>query len=261
MISKTILEAFHLTGKGLPLEGGQNQSRLYDQTVLKPVYDESYYNQISKLFNQLENPAYRISKHLKATNGHYAFMGYGATIYEPGFEVDDRLKEKLLVSNAFHETLKDIPTSLLPKTDDPWSKAHHLLWHQERLEASSDMAIFVNDLLDQLSIYDEALQIIHSDLGGNILFHETLPPLVIDFSPAIAPKSFADAVLVCDSIAWGNQSIESLELLKHNKHYKESVLYAVAFRVATIACFDKYDMNRLLEEWQAYKNIWDYVLN
>ncbi|MCK8061115.1 MULTISPECIES: hypothetical protein [unclassified Fusibacter] len=260
MISKKILEAFHLTGEGLALEGGQEQSRLFDKTVLKPVYDESYYNQIAEIFNQLENPAYRISKHLKANNGHYSFMGYGATMYEAGFEVDDRLKEKLLVSNAFHEALKEIATSLLPKTDDPWSRAHRLLWQGERLEATSDMAIFVNHLLNQLPIYDEALQIIHSDLSSNILFHETLAPLIIDFSPAVAPKSFADAVLICDSIAWGSQPLASLELLKSNINFKESVLYAVAFRVATIACFDKYDMNRLQKEWQAYQTIWDYVL-
>ncbi|MBN2795760.1 MAG: hypothetical protein JXR88_10165 [Clostridia bacterium] len=261
MIEKEILEAFHIQDDGQHLEGGQNQSIRFGHVVLKPVEDEVYYNTISEIFNSLDSNRYRISKHMLSKYGQYAYKGYGATWFEPGFEVDDRLEEKLLVSHALHESSKNTSTNQLPKGKDPWSKAHTLLWNKERLKAVNEQNIFVNQLLDQLPDYNETHQLIHSDLGGNILFHQDLPPLVIDFSPAEAPKSFADAVLVCDSIAWGNQSIESLKLLRSNINYRESILYAVAFRVATIACFEKHDMARLEIEWQAYKNIWDYVLN
>lgn len=261
MITKDILDAFNLLDEGKPLTGGQNQSVRYGDVVLKPIEDENYYNIISKIFNTLESKDFRISKHIQSNYGQYTYKGYGATKFEPGFEVDDRLEEKLIVSNALHGLLKNISTDQLPKGQDPWSKAHRLLWEKKRLPEINEQNVFVNQMLDELPEYPEALQMIHSDLGGNILFHHELSPLVIDFSPAIAPKSFADAVLVCDAIAWGNQLIESLELLKSNLYYRESILYAAAFRVATIACFEKYDMARLMEEWQAYKNIWDYVLN
>jgi len=47
-------------------------------------------------------------------------------------------------------------------------------------------------------------QIIHGDLCGNILFHETLSPVVIDFSLDYRPREYAEAILIADSIAWEN---------------------------------------------------------
>lgn len=46
----------------------------------------------------------------------------------------------------------------------------------------------INNLLSRVSRKEQyKVQIVHSDLSGNILFDEVLNPLIIDFSPIIAP--------------------------------------------------------------------------
>lgn len=48
----------------------------------------------------------------------------------------------------------------------------------------------------------------HGDLGGNVVFHETLPPAVIDVSPYWRPAGYADAIVVADAVAWGRAGDE-----------------------------------------------------
>jgi len=256
-ITKEILDAFHIDCEGRQLKGGRGQAYLFDDIVIKPVEISAYYDAVSDIFNQLQPKNYRISRPLKAINGHYSFKGYGATRYEDGHDDDNKVKEKLKVSHNLHGDLYELNITELPKSDDPWSRAHDMLWRRMKYHGHNEMEKFCNDLLDKLPIHHEAYQLIHSDLGGNVMFHDHLLPLVIDFSPAIAPKKFADAVIVCDSIAWGNQPLSKLELL--DASYRTMILYAVAFRIITIVNFGTYDMNRLMEEWNAYKAVWDYV--
>ena len=56
-------------------------------------------------------------------------------------------------------------------------------------------------------------QVIHGDIGGNVLFADAsgLPPAVIDVSPYYRPRSFADAVLVADAVAWDDAPLTFAE--------------------------------------------------
>lgn len=49
------------------------------------------------------------------------------------------------------------------------------------------------------------------------MFDKTLSPLIIDFSPTIAPVEYAEAILVCDCIAWQGSAISEMELICHTK--------------------------------------------
>ena len=42
----------------------------------------------------------------------------------------------------------------------------------------------------------------HGDLTGNVLFHESLPPAIIDFAPHYRPPEFASAIVVADALCW-----------------------------------------------------------
>jgi hypothetical protein len=42
----------------------------------------------------------------------------------------------------------------------------------------------------------------HGDLTGNVLFHDTLPPAVIDFAPYFRPPTYASAIVVADAVCW-----------------------------------------------------------
>jgi hypothetical protein len=146
-------------------------------------------------------------------------------------------------------------------SSDPWTKSHQVLWHSKSIDdiIQSDKRTFCKKLLKDLPSIECDYQLIHSDLGGNILFHKELKPLVIDFSPAFAPKEYAEAIIICDSIAWAGCKLEKIELLKPLSKYKPFILYAIAFRLLTIGFFDSHGMERLETEWQSYQPIWDYI--
>lgn len=59
-------------------------------------------------------------------------------------------------------------------------------------------------------------QIIHGDLCGNILFHDTLPPVVIDFPLDCRPREYAETILLADAIVWENGGEEAYSLLPPN---------------------------------------------
>jgi len=74
-------------------------------------------------------------------------------------------------------------------------------------------------------------QLVHGDLGGNVLFRDVLPPAVIDVSPFWRPVGYADAVVVADAVAWGGGGDELVERLLRDQG-EQLLLRAILFRVA-----------------------------
>lgn len=96
-------------------------------------------------------------------------------------------------------------------------------------------------------------QIIHSDLCGNILFHETLSPVVIDFSLDYRPREYAEAILIADSIAWENGWEEAYNLLPPNS--EQILLRACLFRLVTKALLKPQDCESFAERSAGYQGI------
>lgn len=102
-------------------------------------------------------------------------------------------------------------------------------------------------------------QIVHADLSGNILFDEMLSPLIIDFSPTVAPIEYAEAILVCDCIAWQGSKVSDIDMLLNNEFNNEMIIRAVVFRLAVAAIFSGNDLKRFLQQYYLFKPIIDYV--
>ena len=56
-------------------------------------------------------------------------------------------------------------------------------------------------------------QLVHGDLGGNVLFAAGEPPAVIDFSPYWRPAGLALAVAAVDALMWSGADPASLDEL------------------------------------------------
>lgn len=252
-----ILKKFNIDEtKGELLPGGQGTSYKYGEYVVKPVDNEEYYSFVMNLFDSLNPVDYRISRPIKSVNDKYVENGYAVTKYEVGFDFDD-LRVKLEVSNLLHSDLKKLKIEKLPISSDPWTKANNCLWKNGTTDELGEEKELCDSLLRQLPLVEEEYQLIHGDLGGNIMNGDS--PLVIDFSPAIAPKKYADAIIVCDAIAWECKSLDEIVLLDLSV-YKPFILYAIVFRVLAVAFNEDCDYKRFLDEWNAYKNIWKYVI-
>ena len=82
-----------------------------------------------------------------------------------------------------------------PQVDNPWETGDRVAWSEQPYPT-------VADVLDALQPVDDAPQLIHGDLTGNVLFHETLPPAIIDFAPYYRPAQYASAIVVADALCW-----------------------------------------------------------
>ncbi len=259
MVHKDILKEFNISGEAEQLEGGQGTSIRVGDAVFKPIENIPAHTFIASAWNMLESENYRIVKHLVSKNNSFVEMGWGATRFEPMLEDDTAIEKKLVASKYLHEDLSKLGILTLPFSDDPWTKANKTLWHNLPYEQHADEEVHAlcTMILDSLKPIDDEYQLIHADLASNTLFCKDGHPIVIDFSPAIAPVTYAHAILVSDSIAWKNAPLDSLKLLEPFENYKEYVKYAIAFRIVTAAYQTSPNFPDALTEWERYKKIWD----
>lgn len=250
---KGILEAFGIEGEMVKLEGGQNTSVKVGDYVLKPVGDPIYAEWVLSVFDGLQSDKYRISRPIRAFNGKYIYRGFMACSYEPAEDCHGRLTDKIQVAKALNEDLHSFSYEGSPKSNDPWSKSHRIVWGESLPEHMDDeVKAHLEPLLNKLSCRKkDDFQILHSDLYGNILFHDDLSPLVIDFSPTIGPAEYAIAIMICDGIAWDGCDISYL----NNIEEKELILRASLFRLITIALVPELTKDRFFEEVKAYERI------
>ncbi|WP_261300489.1 hypothetical protein [Paenibacillus andongensis] len=262
VLSKEILYSFNLSGDIVPLSGGQNTSVRVSNAVLKPVDDIHHSEWLLSIIYNIIPQGYRVSKPIRSKYGTFVNRGWACTQYEVGKDVKGRIEEKLLVSKLFHRDLSSIDFRNFPHTDNPWSKGHRIAWQIDELpgELPRETQEIINKLLSRVRLKEQyKVQIVHSDLSGNILFDHVLSPLVIDFSPTIAPVEYAEAILACDCIAWQGSNISEIDLLPDNELYKEMIIRAIIFRLSVSAIFSKGDYLKFCQEYQAFKSIIEYI--
>ncbi|MFD0678427.1 MULTISPECIES: hypothetical protein [unclassified Paenibacillus] len=261
-LSKEILNSFILSGDIVALSGGQNTSVRISNAVLKPVDDIHHSEWLLNILYNINPEGYRVSKPIRSKYGTFVSRGWACTQYEIGKDTKGRIEEKLQVSRLFHRDLSSIHFRDFPHTDNPWSKGHRIAWQIDDLpgELPRETQEIINNLLSRVSLKEQyKVQIVHSDLSGNILFDQDLSPLVIDFSPTIAPVEYAEAILVCDCIAWQGSKISEIDLLPDNELYKEMIIRAIIFRLAVSSIFSNGDYNKFFQEYQAFKSIIEYI--
>ena len=108
-----------------------------------------------------------------------------------------------------------------------WADADRVAWG----EAEGELPPSARPLLAQRRPVDLPSQLIHGDLGGNVLFHGSLPPAVIDVSPYWRPVGYAAAIVVADAVAWEGAGDEVVERLLRRQG-DQLLLRAVLFRIA-----------------------------
>src|SRR5258708_24837722 len=76
-------------------------------------------------------------------------------------------------------------------------------------------------------------QLIHGDLSGNVLFHDQLPPAIIDFSPYWRPAAYASAIVVADALVWEGADARILDAVSHIDDFGQYLIRALIFRAVT----------------------------
>jgi uncharacterized protein (TIGR02569 family) len=200
-----VLEAYRAAGEPRPLSGGRQRAWRVGDLALKPQ-DQSLDAlrwQAEHLPEVTARTSLRVATPVATRLGALTVHGWTAWTFLEGAHAAGRWRDIIAVGEQFHASLRQLrrPAFLAARTDR-WALADRYTWGEldvETLGPTDEMR-----RLTALAGPPQAMadQVIHGDLTGNVLFHPTLPPAVIDLAAYWRPTAFASAIVVADALVW-----------------------------------------------------------
>ena len=245
-----VLHAFKCEGTREKLPGGEGRSFKSGDYVLKPIEEIELQEWSCEVISQLSPSTFRLSKPLLSTSGTFVYKGWSASVYEEGSHMKGNWQQKVEVGQEFHTLLNRLDRTEPPKSENPHTHSHDVVRGKKRLPTHLHPEIrnHVQTLLGYLRDIPCTHGLIHADLCGNILFSANQPPLIIDFSPAIAPIEYGQAIIVADAIPWENAPLELLEVFPDTTFSKQMMLRAICFRVIVKALIFPMNSEQFLKD-------------
>ena len=153
----------------------------------------------------------------------------------------------IAASRAFHAALAGRPAPpWLGRDGSQWTIGDQVAWGER--DPGSVLAAAPGPLAGQLRSLLAALrpvrlpaQLIHGDLGGNVLFAAGEPPAVIDFSPYWRPAGLALAVAAVDALTWSGADPAILDELAGEPELDQLLARAHVGRLVTEVVFRRGD--------------------
>eukprot|EP01091_Cochliopodium_minus_P010956 TRINITY_DN3022_c0_g1_i2.p1 TRINITY_DN3022_c0_g1~~TRINITY_DN3022_c0_g1_i2.p1 ORF type:complete len:294 (+),score=56.91 TRINITY_DN3022_c0_g1_i2:231-1112(+) len=219
------------------LQGGRGTVYKSGDKIIKPVDNELENKEISLLMSTKVKSTneLRFSNPIRSTNDNWIEDGYVCWSYLDGKECVGRYDEKIKICTLYSEAFKDIeqPEFCKNMPRNAWNIADEMVWDEniKNLKFEPKFSEIVHQIIDKFLPINFQNQIIHGDIGGNILFSEIgNPPAVIDLTFYWRPYYFTHAFLVVDSISWCDA--DPIELYGYVKDYPDidQLLYRAALR-------------------------------
>ena len=254
-----VLAAFGAHADPVRLPGGEGTAWRAGEIVLKPAGDPRVARWTAGLYRDLgplagrRDPGFRVPRPLRTAAGDWVggdpvTGGWAAWQWLPGEPaswagVSPFWPRLIAASRAFHAELAGRPApSWLGRDGSPWTIGDQVAWGER--DPGSVLATAPGSLGGQLRSLLAALrpvrlprQLIHGDLGGNVLFADGEPPAVIDFSPYWRPAGLALAVAAVDALMWGGASPAVLDELDGEQELDQLLARALVYRLVTEIVF------------------------
>jgi uncharacterized protein (TIGR02569 family) len=222
-----------------PLSGGQGTSWRAGEAVLKPA-DQSLaeLEWLAEVGSRIRGGAFRFAAQRRAVTGAVCVDGWSATDFVAGQHASRRWADAISVGERFHAALAGIPRPAhLDHRQTPWAVGDRVAWGEIPV-AEFRHVRHVPRLAAAIRPVTAHSQLIHGDLGGNVLYDDTLPPAVIDFSPYWRPVQFAAAVVVADALVWEGADASLLSAVRHIGNFGQYLLRALIYRAVTDSVLD-----------------------
>lgn len=253
------IQLFSGTTEFSSLDGGEGDSVLSGDYVIKPVYEIKKYKWLADELRNLKFEDIAVSLPAKSKNGNYVEDGAGAAKFIPGAFFANRMKEKLEALRIFNSKVKHITKPItFSQWQSPWTQALDIAWNPD-CSLNPDVEKVLIPLLKARQPLSLSSQFVHVDPAGNILFDGN-KAVIIDVSPGFYPKEFSEAVLICDSIAWYDAPVDSIELLAlHGEIVKQLIIRTVIFRASVCLGFDASNAEGVKWVLDEYKSLLTYA--
>jgi uncharacterized protein (TIGR02569 family) len=226
---------FGVLDRPVALPGGQGGSWRVGRLVLKRVGDDPVTaEELRWLGTALEStPAVRVAAPVPATDGSWVVRGWAATPFLEGSPAGWRWGDVLDAGRAFHASVARLPRpTFLDRRRSPWDTGNRMAWGEEPLVVSCDGLRPLVDRLAAAMAPVESLgvrsQLVHGDLGGNVLLADGMAPAIIDLSTYWRPPEWALAVVAVDAMVWSDADPAPFAELD-----REMLLRAMLYRLVT----------------------------
>jgi uncharacterized protein (TIGR02569 family) len=240
-----VLAAFGMTEiEPALLAGGQGTAWRAGPLVLKPADSVRTGRWFAEVYDALDGPGFRVPRPVRALTGDWVAHGWTAYEWVAGAAADwsgvsPRWPELIAVSRALHAALADVPVpGWLATVENPWTIGDQVAWGDRDPgpllgPPAGKVAGQVRRLLAARRPVGLPGQLIHADLGGNVLFADGLPPAVIDFSPLVRPAGLPLAVTAVDALQWGGARPQVLDQLAGQPQFDQLLVRALIYRLVT----------------------------
>lgn len=232
--SEKVLFEFGVEDFPVLLEGGEGTTYQTGGFIFKPVENTEEANWRAELLNSIVEDGFRVPRPVRSKNNKWTESGWCVYTFLEGKEVTNRWEEKINASRKFHKSLANVAKpDFIDKVSHPWAIADKMIWGFLPMQYGEILKPAMNKLESLLKPIHLKNQLIHGDMTGNILFHSSLPPAVIDLSPYWRPAQYAEAIIVVDSIMWDDAPDTIIKALDDTFETYQLLLRAAMWRIKT----------------------------
>ncbi len=228
-----VLAAFSAAGLlAVPLGGGlQTAWRAGDLVLKRADLDEDELAWQARVLPRIACDGFRLARWVAAADGSLCVDGWCASEYLAGRHEDGRWAEIVAVGDRFHAALRGTRRPpFLNVRSGPWADADRVAWGERRPGDLQDVR-HLDALVAARRPLSAPSQLVHGDLTGNVLFHDQLPPAIIDLSPYWRPVAYASAIVIADALVWEGADARVLGAVDHISDFGQYLVRALIFRL------------------------------
>ena len=234
---REVFAAFAVTGDPVWLSGGEGPAWRVGDLVFKRAPGEEEWSWLGEHLPSVREDGFRLALPVPASDGRWVVNGLCAQTWLVGAHATSpRWDDVLAVCERLHAAMRHLPQPpFLDARSHPWAIGDRVAWGEMPSPVGH---AFLERLLAIRRPVKLPSQVIHGDLTENVLFHDGLPPAVIDLAVYWRPSGFASAVVVGDAICWANaEPARLLAATAHLEEFPQLFVRAVIFRLVTTLVF------------------------
>jgi uncharacterized protein (TIGR02569 family) len=237
-----VVRAFGAAGSPERLAGGQGESWRLGDIVVKRVGLPAETEWVADVLDAWPaESGVRVARPVRAVDGSWVHAGWAAHRWLEGRDVSipSEIGHVRAASDAFHAVTADLlRPAFLDVRFDPWSHGDRVAWEGAEPEGSEPTRQLVREAMAAFEPVESRSQVVHGDIGGNVLIAQGLPAAVIDWPPYFRPVAFALAVAAVDAICWSGASRRLLDDWGDQPEWRQMLLRAFVYRTATQGRFE-----------------------